>query len=126
MSNWRPGPWEFDGCTENGKPSTGENRRYHQIDARTTLTPGSPHTVCDTSNRHHYISPDEDAANARLIAAAPELYEALEGILKLVDEGQLVRDTSNDPNPDWAMRQIPFVSAFSKAHQALTKARGGA
>jgi hypothetical protein len=33
--------------------------------------------VCDTMNRHHCISPDEDEANARLIAAAPELLAAL-------------------------------------------------
>jgi hypothetical protein len=34
--------------------------------------------VCDTMNRHHCISPDEDEANAKLIAAAPELLAACE------------------------------------------------
>jgi hypothetical protein len=42
--------------------------------------------VCDTMNRHHCISPDEDEANARLIAAAPELLEALELLLTNEDE----------------------------------------
>jgi hypothetical protein len=37
--------------------------------------------VCDTMNRHHCISPEEDEANARLIATAPELLKALEGML---------------------------------------------
>jgi hypothetical protein len=38
-------------------------------------SPTSYGTVSDTLNRDYRISPDEDAANARLIAAAPELLE---------------------------------------------------
>lgn len=72
-----PGPWDFDGCTENGKPSTGENRRYHQID-------GSRGTVCDTSNRDYRITPDEDAANARLISLCPTMAEY---ITRMASEG---------------------------------------
>ncbi len=33
--------------------------------------------LADTMNRHYCISPEEDAANARLIAAAPAMLEAL-------------------------------------------------
>lgn len=63
-------------------------------------------------------------ANAHLIAAAPELYEALAGVLQLIADGKLVRNTSGDSNPDWAMRQLPFVMALSRAETALAKARG--
>lgn len=42
--------------------------------------------VCDTMNRHHCISPDEDEANAKLIAAAPELLASLESLLAYLRE----------------------------------------
>lgn len=51
---------------------------------------------------------DEKAANARLIAAAPDLYAALEGLLSLVHEGDALD---------------PQVYA---AQDALAKARGRA
>ena len=48
-------------------------------------------------------------ANARLIASAPELYEALEGLIDIADRGD-VRDYARD--------------AINTAKRALTKARG--
>lgn len=63
-------------------------------------------------------------ANAHLIAAAPELYEALVNVMALIQQGRLVRDTSNDPNLDWALRQIPLVKALAVAQATLAKARG--
>jgi hypothetical protein len=45
----------------------------------------------------------------RIRAAAPELLEALEGMVKAYDDGV---------QPDWA---LPYIRA---AHAALTKARG--
>ncbi len=51
-------------------------------------------------------------ANARLIAAAPELLEALQGLLQLVDELR-----ADDPN--WVL--VPEVIA---ARAAITKATG--
>lgn len=38
--------------------------------------------VADTLNRHHCISPDEDRANAKLIAAAPDLLQAARDVVK--------------------------------------------
>ena len=82
-----PGPWDFDGCTRTNE----ENRRYHQIDGPTPrgVNPAYPYTIADTSNRHHCIDPEEDAANARLIAAAPALLDALKQVVAVAD-----RDTS--------------------------------
>src|SRR5712691_3576418 len=52
-----------------------------------------------------------------------QLYEALEGVMQLIADGKLIRCTSDDANPDWAMRQLPFVLALSAAETALAKAR---
>jgi hypothetical protein len=69
-----PGPWESDSAKD------GESR-YHQIDAPTPNELVTfPYTVADTMNRHHCVTPHEDAANARLIAAAPELLAALKDV----------------------------------------------
>lgn len=70
-----PGPWVADGATD------GEFR-YHQIDAvvgeaeqelRARRGMLLPKTICDSSNRDTDVSPEEDAANAELIARAPLL-----------------------------------------------------
>lgn len=43
--------------------------------------------VCDTMNRHHCISPEEDEANAKLIAAAPEMADLLSRAITHVTHG---------------------------------------
>lgn len=78
MSKHTPGPWEADRASDH------ESGIYHQIDAPAPRWTDEdrrvklPVTVCDTSNRSHLIDPEEDAANALLIGAAPELADALE------------------------------------------------
>ena len=58
-------------------------------------------------------SEGEDDAHARLIAAAPELLEAL-------------RDLLNAPDPDEVEDATPRFRAVMKAHAAIAKATGGA
>lgn len=57
-----------------------------------------------------FNSPDENEANARLIASAPELLKALENVLAEIEEA------------------VPSVDFWSKkaARAAITKAKGGA
>jgi hypothetical protein len=62
--------------------------------------------------------------NARLIAASPELLSSLQEIFELIDNGMLVRNTSGDTNPNWAIRQLPLINALYKAKQAIAKAEG--
>lgn len=64
------------------------------------------------------------AANANLIASAPDLYESLKVILDGFEEGIFVRNISGDEKGDWAMRLIPFLAALGKAQAALAKAEG--
>jgi hypothetical protein len=72
---------------------------------------------------------DEEAikvqdANARLIAAAPELLAALKGILTLMQSGRLRPNTSADPHPYPDVRLTPFVEAEGAAIHAIAKAEG--
>lgn len=69
-----------------------------------------------------YRNGPTSASNARLIAAAPDLYEALAAVMAHVDSGVLVRDISHDHERDWAMRQIHLVRALKMAQDALAKA----
>src|SRR5438874_12221595 len=48
-------------------------------------------------------------ANARLIAAAPDLLDALKTILQGFADGVFVRDLTHDAEADWALRLVPFI-----------------
>jgi hypothetical protein len=72
--------------------------------------------VADTLNRDHVISPEEDAANARLIAASPRMLEAckaafpvLLGAVRLA-EGMLVRAMEDSGKPSAAI-EIQYAEA---------------
>ena len=74
--------------------------------------------VCDLndSEYHQYRSDKEQAANARLIAAAPELLEALNDLLVWADwHSDRRRSVSMDE---------PNTGALEKARAALAKATG--
>jgi hypothetical protein len=58
------------------------------------------------------LGPGEDSANARLIAAAPELLEALEALVEAVQ-----------PLPGTSLETY-FVAPVTMANAALAKARG--
>lgn len=44
---------------------------------------------------------------------------ALADMLALIDEGWLVRNTANDSQPDWAIRQLGYVRRLAAAKLAL-------
>ena len=66
----------------------------------------------------------EERANAQLIAAAPDMLEALEIVFELIDSGQLVRDISKDHESDFSLKMLKFVPKLQLINKAITKANG--
>ena len=97
--NWTPGPWQlFD--DERGKRVWGDGRKVAEI----------------LEHNMFYYDAEQTYANAHLICAAPEMYEALKAILPYVpissaSEGGAVARSGN-------------VLAADKVRAALKKARG--
>lgn len=106
MSRHTPGPWFFV-------------KRF--LISRQSYMPGyvAEIAICE-------FTPDEipNEANARLIAAAPELLEGLKGMISLLDSGYLVRNIDDDHKPDFALKQIEPVRKLKVAVDAIAKAEG--
>jgi len=101
MSAHTPGPWEIDPDTRPGM-----EWNNHIVDSTGNLT------ICFMSHSGG-LSPDRDKANARLIAAAPELLEALESFIAL--------NLRNDgATCDWH----DLIAAVANAEKAVKKAKG--
>ena len=101
---WTAGPWE----TRDGKKTLFIVQPHQFIEsgiyvAEVSLAAWHPVGIS-------MVAREEKKANARLIAAAPELYEALEYALKCCYEG----DVSEYEPSSW----------MAKARAALAKARG--
>ena len=60
----------------------------------------------------------EDALRA-LRAENARLKEALVAVVKLVDDGLLVRNVANDHMEGWGIRALPIVQALQQANDAL-------
>ncbi len=67
---------------------------------------------------------DQTWENAHLIAAAPDLLEACEKLVAMIERGELVRNIDRDGDTDWAMRMMDFVPRLQKAVFAIAKAKG--
>ena len=74
-NSYSAGPWTLDSATNVHEADT----RYHIIHGQVPEGVRSDfgYPVADTMNRHWHISPEEDLANARLIAAAHRMFVAL-------------------------------------------------
>ena len=95
MTEHTPDPWEIDGCDKNAQP---------QIRSEA----GSLIAIC----AHECVKPRRELeANARLIAASPELAAALESALRWI--GSL---------NDWAGADDPDLDTW---RSVLARSRGG-
>lgn len=68
----------------------------------------------------------ETPANAALIAAAPELYEACKALFGHIESGTLVRSIEKDGDSDWTVRMFNFARDLANTRTALFKAEGKA
>ena len=97
MNTYTPGPWEIDWV----ECKTGDEVHWK---VPTTIGPISP-------DHNHWSGPylDVEEADAYLIAAAPDLLEALQHLLNTMFDG-----------PD----ESDAAHAVSKAREAIAKAKG--
>ena len=108
MSAHTPGPWEVD---TKGRGSE-RDPQYFAVEA---TRDGESITIADTLNCHFGFEPDDQKANVNLIAAAPELLEALRRII-LLDP---MLPIGEPPDPLYFIRQAQII-----AHAAIAKAEG--
>ena len=80
MSEHTPGPWEATRSAANRKRWSIFGNEWNGSERNRYKT-----SVAETSNWLSTDPPEEVEANARLIAAAPELLEALMGLMRRVD-----------------------------------------
>lgn len=92
---WTTGPWRISGS------------RYQAVVADGDTGHDDPFSV--SAYRGHLVCESATDGNARIIAAAPDLYEALSGVMGYAEDGALTIDAQ------------PFLDA---AYAALAKARG--
>ncbi len=98
MDTYTPGPWHLDDC---GVPT-----RLVVVDSKGNSVP-----IANGSIENAWDDDAEARANARLFASAPELLEALEGVL--LSEN----DTHRQSDDRWSVFR-------QNARAAITKARG--
>jgi hypothetical protein len=98
---WTPGPWRVD---QYNQPVTvcGQKIPCFEVDSEIDAC-----WIAKVQDHRNCMGTPEGSANAHLIAAAPELYEALDNMLRI-----------GGPHYDECTARI------KKAHAALAKARG--
>ena len=70
------------------------------------------------------ISSQERDANARLIAACPELLLSLKWFMAQLDDKVLVRNIEKDGESDFHLQTLKFVQELQKTQTAIRKAEG--
>jgi hypothetical protein len=99
MSQHTPGPWALS--------------PYREHQSAVVMQAGTPRMVCEV---YGYSDLPDNAANARLIAAAPALLEALVNLLDWAP------DKSSD-GPDWLKVKV-HANDIERARAAIALAKG--
>lgn len=105
-TKWSPGPWRVADDAAEADFSWWKESDPLCVVVTVDDAPGKG--ICSTNDDG--IPTDEDIANAQLIAAAPDLYAALEAVLA----------ESGDPNAATG----EYDTTAGRAYRALAKARG--
>ncbi len=105
MSKFTPGPWVVFNSAHDEQEIVGVTSQADEhIDSD-----GDGADICEMANAG-YLGQEQVEANARLIAAAPDLYEALKALLHEVNEAGL--GTAKD---------YGWPNALNKTRAALSK-----
>jgi len=108
MSNHTPGPWKVYQITEKNKKDDGYT-------CHVVTDEEYPKGFCVAKVHANSIFQRDVESNARLIAAAPELLEVLEKVLRYTED-MLMDEFRADDLSDW-----PWVE---EAHKVISKAKG--
>ena len=122
---WTPGPWECVPSTEDHGPYV--SGPYGDVaDCYTMTNPRFPSVVNGGDSQPHHFCGEEADANARLISAAPELYEALEKaeISLSVLATEQVASNARKRVLGWP-ESFNHIEAHENARTALSKAVEG-
>ena len=112
-SKHTPGPWDVI-------PQNGAGPMIaHCYDTGNDINPTGLRLVCHVLERK--ASQEVDRANARLIAAAPELLEALKGLLAVFAPGGNI--AASEGSADRAVAEAD-AEAVAAANAAIAKAEG--
>jgi hypothetical protein len=99
-----PGPWDYD---MDYIVAPDPNERYPDIYIA---------EIAHSDDEGRIASPEQQDANRWLVAAAPELLEALNGILAWADDSKFKIDCGDSE------RRIWFYNALEKSRDAIAKA----
>lgn len=126
MTHHTPGPWHA--LTRENYTLGGDSIEVVLLNEEGLVCDSIAQVLLDTGDD----APEErkvwkqHEANARLIAAAPDLLGALKQVMEQLDSGVLVRDISKDAQPDYALRMVRLVSTINSWQLAIAKAEGRA
>lgn len=110
-----PGPWEYAPSTDAHGPYV--SGPYGDVaDCYTMTNPNHAAVVNGGDSQPHHFCGEEADANARLIASAPELLEALEAMIN-----NYVALANSGDCGNWDPEEEPQIIA---ARAAIAKARG--
>ncbi|WP_157726263.1 hypothetical protein [Xanthomonas citri] len=126
-TNWTPGPWAVSDFYTDCSTILDTNG-YAHVEAFSTAILQDYQKIlgvdhwADSGEASRHVSVDEQAANAHLIAAAPELYEALDSSIIR----QLIGEIEDNPSVATAGLWALAVQWMELRDAALAKARGEA
>jgi len=66
----------------------------------------------------HYM--ESERALRKAEAEVERFRTALRGLMMMIENGYLVRQTNGDGDPGWELRQLPLVKALAEAEAALS------